>query len=197
MGKVIKLQEKRETPPENLITLKPWEFRRADWENKYFIQMQRSRSSILEQQRMESHQRNKQISSLPVHFVLKGGMTSTMQGLFSCRNNAERMKEVYYLAGLVDGLINQVNPLLRTDLIKDIYKKVLTLRKILNMNWHGQLDQVLFPIDPQFYNHPEYRERLFGAQTMKEFYLFIREGTDEMFEILSCKYVFYTSGRSK
>ena len=196
MSKIIHLKEKRDTPPHNLLSSKPWEFRRADWENKYFLQILRSQSAKLEKHRAEVYQKRIQrISQLPIHFVLKGGMTYTIQGVFNYRNNEEKMREIYYLAGLMDGMINQISPLLRTDHIKDIYRKVLTLRKILNVNWYGHLDQVLFPIDTFLYNPVKYREKLSGATSMKDFYRIIREGTDEMFDILSLEYVFYTPGR--
>ena len=196
MDKIIQLKEKRDTAPDNLISLKPWEFRRADWENKHFLQILRSQSTKLEKHRVEvSQTRDKRVSQLPIHFVLKGGMAYTIQGIFNRRDNEEKMREVYYLGGLVDGMINQVSPLLRTNRIEDIYKKVLTLKKILNVKWYGHLDQVHVPIDTELYNHLEYRERLSRANSMKEFYRLIREGTDEMFDILSFEYVFYTPGK--
>ena len=105
------------------------------------------------------------------------------------------MREVYYLAGLIDCMINQVNPLLRTDLIRSMYKRINTLKKGLNINWYGHLDQVLFPIDVQFLNTVEYRDTLSSAKTMKALYRFIREGIDEMFDILALEYVFYSPGR--
>ena len=188
MGKIIQLKDKPDTPSDNIITSRPWEFRRADWESRYFIQMLRSESAKLEKHGTEIHH-------LPPHFVLKAGMAYTIHGIYSNRNSEEKMREVYYLAGLIDCMINQVNPLLRTDLIRDMYKKVVTFKKMLNMNWYGHIDQVLFPIDIQFYNQSEYRERLSRARTMKELYLLIREGTDTMCAILSCEYSFYTPGR--
>lgn len=198
MGKVIQLKEKLETPPGNLITLRPWEFRRAYWESRHFIQMLRSQSAELERHRVEINKRgNKRIWHLPAHFVIKGSMAYTIGGIYRYRNNEEKMREVYYLAGLIDCMINQVNPLLRTDLIGDIYQKVFTLKKILNVNWYNHMDQVLFPLDSRFYNHLDYRGRLSRAKTMKEFYHLIREGTDEMFDILSLEYVFYTPGRGE
>ncbi len=99
------------------------------------------------------------------------------------------------MAGLIDCMINQVNPLLRTDLIRDMYKKVITHKKELNISWYGQLDQVLFPVDDQFYSSRKYRQTLARAKTMKELYDLIREGIDEMFDILSLEYVFYSPGR--
>lgn len=196
MGKIIQLKDKSDTPPDNLITSRPWEFRRADWESRYFIQMLKSQSAKLEKHRKEIYKMgNKQIWHLPPHFVLKGGMGYTIQGIYSNRKSEEKMREVYYLAGLIDCMINQVNPLLRTDLIRDMYKKVVTFKSMLNMNWYGHIDHVLFPIDIQFYNLSEYRERLSRAETMKDLYLLIREGTDTMCAILSCEYSFYTPGR--
>jgi len=105
------------------------------------------------------------------------------------------MRAVYYLAGLTDCMVNQVNPLLRTDLIRGLYKEVTTLKKDLNINWHGHIDQVLFPLDQEFYHHVEYQEALAGAKTMRDLYETIRRETEEMFDILAFEYVFYTPGR--
>ncbi|UCF57033.1 MAG: hypothetical protein JSW15_00650 [Deltaproteobacteria bacterium] len=196
MSKIIKLEKKFEAPPDNLITSKPWEFRRADWESKHFIQMLKSQSAKLEMHREEIYKRgDKGVWHLPAHFSLRGGMAYTIQGIYTYRTNEGKMREVYYLAGLIDCMINQVNPLLRTDLIRDMYKKVITHKKELNISWYGQLDQVLFPVDDQFYSSRKYRQTLASAKTMKELYDLIREGIDEVFDILSLEYVFYSPGR--
>ena len=195
MGKLLDLDKKLE-PPDNLITLKPWEFRRVDWESKHFIQMSKSLSAKLERHRKEVYKKGeRRVGCLPAHLVLRSGMANTIQSLFTYRDNERRMREVYYLAGLIDCLINQVNPLLRTDLIRDMYKNINRLKTDLNISWYGHVDQVLFPIDAQFYNSDEYRVSLSRAKTMKKLYRFIREGTDEMFDILSREYVFYSPGR--
>jgi hypothetical protein len=196
MGKIIKLQEKAEPPPDNLITSNPWEFRKADWGSNFFIQMLKYQSGKLETHRKEIHKRgDKGIWHLPPHFTLRGGMAPTIQGIYRYKDNGAKMREVYYLAGLIDCMINQINPVLRTDLIRDMYKKVMNLKSVMNVNWHGHIDQVLFPLDVQFFNQLEYRESLSRAGSMKELYHIIREGTDEMFDILSLEYAFYTPGR--
>lgn len=198
MGKVIEFREKGALPPTNLITSRPWEFRWSDWNSQHFIQMLRSQSDRLEEHRKEILQSGgKGVWHLPPHFVLRGGMAYTIRVLFSYRANEEKMREVYYLAGLVDCMINRVNPLLRTDLIKDMHKKVATLKSILDINWYGPMDQVLFPLDTRLYNDSEYGEALFRATTMKDLCTAIREGTDEMFDILSLGYVFYVPGKGE
>ena len=192
MGKVLKFKELREAAPNNLIALKPLEFRFADWESVHFIQMQRSQSLELERHRKEVHEKgNGVIYSVPPHFVLSGSMAFTIQGLFRFRENEEKMREVYYMAGLIDCMIHQVTPLLRTEAIKEMYTKIRTLKSLLNINWYGSIDQVFLPLDTRWHNESEYKGSLSAASTMKELYRLIRDGTDEMFDILSLEYVFY------
>jgi len=197
MGKVLEFKELRGATPNNLIALKPLEFRSADWESVHFIQMQRSQSLELEKHRKEVHEKGDGvIYSLPPHFVLSGSMAFTVQGLFRFRENEEKMREVYYLAGLIDCMIHQVTPLLRTEAIKEMYTKIRTLKSLLNVNWYGSIDQVFLPLDTRWHNESEYRGPLSAASTMKQLYRIIREGTDEMFDILSLEYVFYTPART-
>jgi hypothetical protein len=92
-------------------------------------------------------------------------------------------------------MIHQVTPLLRTEAIKEMYGRITTLKALLGMNWYGSIDQVLLPIDSQFHSDTEYRGSLAKAPAMKELYRLIKEGTEEMFVILSHEYTFYTPGR--
>ena len=192
MAKIIYLGENPEKPPDNLVTLKPLEFRKADWGTMQFVQMLRSSSAGLEQHRTETYKKgNSGPWQLPPHYLLTGGMAHTIRALYNYREDEVRMREVYYLMGLVDCMINQVNPILRTDLIRDMYKKVFEMKEALRIHWQGHLAQILLPIDTQYYSEFEYRLSLTGAPTLKKLYQTIRSGTDEMFEILSLEYVFY------
>ncbi len=158
--------------------------------------MLRSQSGVLEKHRKEVYENGAgRVYHLPPHYVLTGSMAFTIQGLFRYRENEEKMREVYYLAGLIDCIIHQVTPLLRTAAIKEMYGKITTLKAFLDMNWYGSMDQVLLPLDAQFHNESEYRGSLVKAPTMIELYRVIKEGTEEMFEILSHEYTFYTPGR--
>ena len=196
MVRVLKFKEPRGVTPNNLITLKPLEFRFADWGSSHFIQMQKPQSLKLEKHRKEVHEkRDGLIHSLPPHYVLSGSMAFTVQGLFHFRENEEKMREVYYLTGLIDCMIHQVTPLLRTEAIKEMYTKIRTLKSLLNINWYGSIDQIFLPLDTPWHNETEYGVSLSRASTMKELYRLIREGTDEMFDILSLEYVFYAPPR--
>ena len=192
MADVIHIEEKLQGVPDNVICFKPLEFRRADWGTVHFIQMLRSQSAKLEAKRQEGHRSGrKEVKELPPHYVLKGGMAFTIRSMYAHRDNEENMRKVYYLTGLMDCMINQVNPILRTDLLRSMYKEALRMKEELNTHWYGPLDHVLLPVDPEFYYESEYRSSLREANTLKALYQAIRNGTDEMFDILSLEYVFY------
>jgi hypothetical protein len=195
MAKIINLMERMGKESPNLITSRPWEFRRAGWRNPYFIQMLRTQAVQFEKQRKAiAHSDDLQSMDLVGHVILKNGLAHTIQGIYLSRDNEETMRKIYYLAGLIDCMINQVNPLLRTDFIFDIYQKVTTLKRILNVHWYGDMDQVLFPLELAYFDYRGYKDALKSAKTMKELYSEIRNGTDRMFDILSSEYTFYTPG---
>jgi len=182
--------------PDNIIVKDPFEFRRPDWQSAFFLQMTKKNSKLLEEQRNIFFSQGKLgIKELPPHYSLQGGVAGTIGALFLYRNEEEKMRKVYYLAGLVDCLINQVNPILRTAMLRDMYNRVQRLRAELGVRWVGTLDHVLLPIDGIFFNEMEYKQRLATARTLKALYGVIEEGTQEMFDILSLEYVFYCPNR--
>lgn len=196
MAKIIPLRARQEAAPRNLITARPWEFRWPEWESAQFIQVARSQAPCLEAHHREAGPRGvRGPAHPPVHFALRGGVATTVQAVYLRRENEREMRDVYYLAGLVDCLINRVNPLLRTDLLRAVYRKIMTLKSLLDLNWHGPLDQVLLPIDPALFDDRRYRDALSRAETLEGLYRIIRSGTEEMFDVLSLAYVFYTPGK--
>ncbi len=183
-------------PPENLIVERPLEFRRSDWGSGQFIQMLKSQSEKLEEERKNQYARGgKGIAQLPAHYSLSGGLAHTIRALFAYREDEKRMRQVYYLTGIMDCLINQVNPILRTALIRDMYRKFYELKDKLGVNWFGPLTQVLLPIDSVLFNELEYRKNLATAGTLKDLYAAIEKGTQDMFDVLSQEYVFYCPGQ--
>jgi hypothetical protein len=195
MGEIVEIRDRGNPPDDNLITARPWEFRRARWATPHFTQMLRSHSERLEAVHKTRLVRGeKGVAQLPSHYALKGGLASSIRAMYGFREDERRMRQTYHLAGLIDCMINQVNPVLRTDLLRDLYKKVFSMKEELRVNWYGPLDQVLFPIDPWLYNDLEYRSSMTRARTLKDLYEVIREGTEEMFDILSLEYVFYGPG---
>ena len=185
MGKIIHIEDKIQRLPQgNLISSKPWEFRRANWRTSCFVQMLRPLAEKLDYSQEPT-------DSIPPHFPLKRGLACTIQAMYANRRDEDKMRETYYLVGLTDCMINQVNPVLRTDILRAMYKKVFAMKADFNIHWHGTLDHVLLPIDSQFYNDSIYRSSIRHAKSLKTLYRTIREGTDEMFDILSLEYTFF------
>jgi hypothetical protein len=185
MGKIIHIQDRfQKLPPGDLITSGPWEFRRACWRTPFFAQMLRPLAEKLDSS-------GPPVASVPPYFSLKGGLSSTIQAMYANRRDEDRMRETYYLVGLTDCMINQVNPVLRTDILRAMYKKVFAMKADFNIHWHESLDQVLLPIDSRFYDDAAYRSTIRRAATLEALYRTIREGTDDMFDVLSLEYTFF------
>ena len=184
MGELIHIRYRRQAlPPDGPGSSKAWEFRRGLWRTPFFVQILRPLADKLDLS-------NRPAASVPPHFSLRQGLASTIQAMYANRRDENRMRETYYLIGLADCMINQVNPVLRTDLLRAVYKKVFAMKADLNIHWHGPLDQVLLPIDSRFYDEGGYRSAIRQAVTLKALYRTIREGTGTMFDILSREYVF-------
>ena len=197
MSIVINMKDRVLAGPDNLITSRPWEFRWSHWESRHFIQLLRTHSLGLEKQHRALKDKKNAIvlEPMPPHAVLDGGLAYTVRAAFGNRENEAKMREIYYLAGLVDCMINQVNPLLRTPLFKQLYDKVMTMKGLLNMDWYGVMDQVLLPLEGRLFDQKDYMKKLSAAGSMKALYRAIREGTNAMFDILAREYVFYAPGR--
>lgn len=192
MAQIINFRSRAPRFSDNLISSEPLEFRQADWATAHFIQMLRSDSLEFERHRKEMLQLGTRGPwQLPPHFSLIDGVATTIRAMFVYHDQEDKMREVYLLAGLIDCMINQVSPILRTDLLRDMYKKIFLMKKALSISWHGPLNRVLLPIDPRFFNVQQYETGLRTAATMKALYQHIRHGTEERFNIISLKYVFY------
>ena len=183
MARIIKFEKKPKKAAVNSPESGPWEFKRIDRNGKYFIQ-------VLKRDWERQENRTGAPENLPNHIVLKGGMSCTIHGVYIYRTDREKMKGVYYLAGLIDCMINRSNPVLRTDLLRDVFKRAKNLKKELKINWYGHMDQVLLPIENRYFDSQSYESDLSAARTLKELYKIIQDGTDRMFDILCTEYLF-------
>ncbi len=193
MARIIPLPVRHSERKGNVIASAPLEFRKACKPSTHFIQVPQNRTPEFES-RFQDCSGDVHSAAIPWGWELRRGQDRTICSLFIHRENEETMRLVYYLAGLVDCMINQVNPLLRTDLLRSLYKEVFELKRSLNIDWTGRLDEVLLPIEPSYCGRDEYRKALVGAETMKDLYRTIREGTSNMFDVLAERYVFYCPG---
>jgi len=178
--------------PHNIITSEPIQFRWADWQTGHAIQC-----TVSEAEKFEEHRKkviragHKHISFIPNHFSLFNGYHHTILGLFQYRDERKKALEVYHLAGLMECVVNGHSPILRTDLLRNIYKKIVSLRKELGVVWRGRVHHFLLPLHPEFYGPNLFLCRVNATQTLKDLYEAIFAETEKQFAIIQESYVFY------
>lgn len=195
MARIIPFDTGRKAD-DNLICGKPLEFRRGDWRQGQVLQCLRS-----EAERYQAH-RSKALANghshlryVPEHFSLGRGCDYTVAGLYRWREREERAREVYRLAGLMECVVNSTSPLLRTDLLRSLYKTIIHLRQSLEISWKGNSTQFLLPLHPHFYRRSNFFAAIQQANTLKVLYDKVEQETTLQFDLLASEYVFYLPQR--
>ena len=195
MAKIIDLEDSRKGD-DNLICRKPLEFRRGDWRQGHILQCLRSEAEKYQDHRRQAiSDGHSHIKFVPEHFSLVGGCDYTAMGLFRLRENEEQVREFYKLAGLMECVVNSTSPLLRTDLLRSVYKAIMALRKSLNFSWKGDSNQFLLPLHPHFYRRRHFFDQVLEATTLKALYKTVEGETKVQFDLLASEYVFYLPKR--
>jgi hypothetical protein len=195
MAKIIDIENGRRAD-DNLICRKPLEFRRGDRRQRQALQCLRS-----EAEKYQSHRRqaltngHSHLSFVPEHFSLADGCDYTVMGLYRWRENEEQAREFYRLAGLMECVVNSTSPLLRTDLLRSLYKTIIDLRQSLNFSWRGDSSQFLLPLHPHFYRRSHFFDQVLKADTLKALYGAVKCETTVQFDLLAVEYVFYLPQR--
>jgi hypothetical protein len=191
MAKIISLDDGRRAD-DNLICRTPLEFRRGDWHKGQVLQCLRREAKKYQAHRRQALVKgHRHLRFVPEHFSLVGGCDYTIMGLYRLREQAERAKELYRLAGLMECVVNSTSPLLRTDLLHSLYKSILDLRRRLNCSWKGDSKEFLLPLHPHLYQRSHFFGRVRKANTLKALYETVEKETEHQFDLLSAEYVFY------
>lgn len=177
---------------DNLITARPLEFRRGDWRRGQIIQCLRQEADKYQAHRREALSAgHRHLRFVPQHFSLAGGHEHTAMGLYRWREKERQAREVYRLAGLMECVVNSSCPLLRTDLLRSLYRAIADLREQLKVTWLGGSSQFLLPLHPYLYERERFFDRICKAHTLKDLYLIVDEETRVQFDLLAAQYVFY------
>lgn len=190
MADVIDLS--RRFHKDNLITSKPLEFRQDEREIGHAMMCLRSESARFEAHRQEALRAgHNHIAFVPNHFMLDSGYHYTVVGLFRFRNEEPMMQRVYRLAGLMECATRAPSAILRSDLLRRFYQKIMEEREELNVVWRGNVRHFLLPLHPELRNPNLLLHNVEKAETLKDLFLAISEETDLQFDLLRSHYVFY------
>jgi hypothetical protein len=177
----------------NLFASQPLEWRRGNWLTGCALMCTREESKRFEAHRLEAYQveGHKHIGFVPNHFKLDSGYHYTVMGLFRHRDDEAMMRRVYYLAGLMECVTKSSSPILRTDLLRRVYKSILEERELLGVVWRGNVPHFLLPLHTEYYNANLFFHHIVSAESLKDFYQKLQSETDAQFDILAQRYVFY------
>lgn len=192
MADIIHLSE-RIKGKDNLITAAPMEFRRGDWHGGYAMMCTRSESARFEDHRKQafSSPGHQHIGYVPNHVSLDNGYHYTILGLFRYRSDEAMMRRVYLLAGLMECVTNAPSAILRTDLLRRFYQKILDERDSLNVVWRGNVRHFLLPLQPDLHNPNLFFHHIANCETLKELFTAIEAETNKQFDLIAHNYVFY------
>jgi hypothetical protein len=190
MANVIDLSSRLKTG-QNLISSSPLEFRRGEWLTGYAILCSRDESEKLEAQRLKATSERPPVTLVPNHLTLDGGCHYTVFWLFRFRQDEERMRRLYRLAGLMECITKAPSPVLRTDLVRRFFKVINEERESLNVSWKGNVRDFLFPLHAEDYGPEAFTGTIAGALSMKDLLDGIEREANSQFDILAKRYVFY------
>ncbi len=193
MADIIDLST-RLKPGHNLIASAPLEFRRGQWLSGIAILCTREESAKLEAQRRKATPDRPPVTLVPNHVRLDGGYHFTFLWLFRFREDEQRMRRLYWLAGLMECVTKAPSPVLRTDLVRRFFKIINEEREKLNVSWKGNVRDFLLPLHPEHYDPGAFMETIHNASSLKDLLTGIEEETNSQFDILAEKYVFYVPG---
>jgi len=193
MADIIDLS-KRLKSGHNLIASAPLEFRRGEWISGSAILCTREESAKLEAQRRKATTDRPPVTLVPNHIRLEGGYHFTFVWLFRFREDEERMRRLYWLAGLMECVTKAPSPVLRTDLVRRFFKIINEEREKLNVSWKGNVRDFLLPLHPEHYDPGVFIETIRDASSLKDLLSGIEKETNSQFDILAEKYVFYVPG---
>ncbi len=178
--------------PDNTLTDKPWRFRRAEWAAAQPLMCGLHQAALFEDHRREVYRPGHfHIRELPLGVPLEAGQVITIRGVFRHREAEENMRRVMFLAGLMEVMINHPCPILRTDLIRNVYQRLETLSADLGVVWRGQSNRFLPTLSPRLYHPNRLSGRLAVINNLQVFYDTLRAETDDQFDLVAKHYVFY------
>ncbi len=190
MAKVIPFPG-RPHGPDNLIIDSPFTFRRAEWRTEHPVQVQRPKAEAYEIKRRRAFSVGEPAVPAPIHKVLTGSLGQTLRGLYRAREDEDRMRRIYFLAGLMELATGHSHELLRTDLVRRVFGRIKELSEELNLRWRSWAEGFLLPLAENQYPTGRLPDSLGRAGTLKELMEFLRLETDAQFKRAARDYVYY------
>jgi len=190
MAKVIPFTS-GEPVKSNLVCAKPLCFRCCDWGGVEPAQVSLPESNKYESRRKKALLQGEPLSFAPPCLTLRGSLAYTAQALFSRRDDEKAMREVYFLAGLMELATGLAHDVLRTDMIHRLFGVIGEISADLGLQWPSWQEGFLLLLTDREYPRSHLADRLARAETLKELLETLRQETDVQFDLAAQGYVYY------
>lgn len=130
-------------------------------------------------------------AAAPDGLDLEGGPARTLLALFRLREQADLMTQVYFLAGLMELTTRLRHEVLRTDLLRRVFKEIDRLATQLGLRWSAGTSQFLLPIELSGGEAPPLETILKPAATLKALLAALRAETDRQLARAGRDFVFF------
>lgn len=184
--------------PGHIITQSPMRLRWGPWRTSHIIQVHVGAAAAYEDFREECSQSGQDpAAQMPAHFTLNGGLRDTAIALLRFRNNNAAQENVTYLSLLMEILVNVPCPILRTDLIRRVYKEVDRLSSELILRWRSQDGHFMLPLATDAAEPYALAQAIAHIENLSEFFDTIKSLAHKHYQELRNNYVFYFPQHSK
>lgn len=196
MTGLIEFPKKGPKAPDNVITTQPMRLRWGDWATSRIIQVHVQPAAAYEDQRQEDFAAGRALGGvMPAHYSLDGPMHDTALAYLRHKNDAKAQEDITYLSVLMEVLTNIPCPILRTDLIRRVYREVEQLSNRLSHRWHGRSGSFLPPLNLDAGKPQELAERIVAVDNLQTFFAIARDIAQNRHQALAKQYVIYYPGR--
>jgi len=193
VAKVITLPD-RAGVDDNTLSLEPFCFRRAGWLLSAPAQVARPQAEVYQERRRQALKAGQPADFTPSYLTLKGSLAQTLGALFRFRDDESQMRQVYFLAGLMEAATGLSHDLLRSDLIRRVFAEIEENSTRLQVRWQSWDQGFLLPICTQGENlstAARLQQNLGRARTLKEFLVRLKEETDAQFDLAGRRFIYY------
>ena len=192
MAKVITLPD-RAGADDNTLSRKPFCFRRAGWLLSAPAQVARPEAEVYQERRRQALEAGQPADFIPSYLTLRGSLAQTLGALFRFRDDEPRMRQAYFLAGLMEMATSLSHDVLRSDLIRRVFAEIEENSARLKVRWQSWDQGFLLPLYLSGENLPAARLQwsLGRAGTLKELLASLRGETDAQFDLAGRRFVYY------
>ncbi len=192
MSDIIKFPDKGLPGRDNVITTKPMRLRWGEWRSNKILQVHVGAAAIYEDFRQECiEQGHDPASQVPPAHELSGGIRETALALLRFRNNEQQQRRAYYLAALLEALITAPCAILRTDLIRRVYREVETLSDELGLRWSSHSGRLMLLLEQDAKDPDMMNKRLENIDNLSRFFDEIRDISGSRYQALATNYILY------